>query len=353
MIPAPRIVLNEEVCKRNIERMATKVASAGASFRPHFKTHQSVEIGEWFRPHNVSKIAVSSFAMASYFADHWDDILVAVPVNPGAIDVINDLATRTELGLLFESVEAVQLVSQGLQHHVNGFIKIDTGYHRVGIAADQIEEVEKVINAMEGTKIKHEGFVAHAGHSYDCRGEEEVLKVHEASIIEYQKVISHFGPGYIYSYGDTPSCSIAETFEGINELRPGNFVFYDLSQAEIGSCQQKDIAVYAECPLIGLYPSRNEVVMHGGSVDLSKDVMKVNGMKSYGLVTHLNNTELSNPLNVNSLSQEHGKIEGNAEFFSQAKIGDVLRVLPVHSCLLVDKHSSYHGVVNNVIYSKM
>ena len=51
MIPVtePTMVLNEEVCKSNIARMAAKAKAANVVFRPHFKTHQSREIGEWFR----------------------------------------------------------------------------------------------------------------------------------------------------------------------------------------------------------------------------------------------------------------------------------------------------------------
>ena len=48
-VTEPTMVLNEEVCKSNIARMAAKAKAANVVFRPHFKTHQSREIGEWFR----------------------------------------------------------------------------------------------------------------------------------------------------------------------------------------------------------------------------------------------------------------------------------------------------------------
>jgi len=35
-------------------------------------------------------------------------------------------------------------------------------------------------------------------------------------------------PHLLISYGDTPSCSIAENFDEVDEIRPGNFVFYDV-----------------------------------------------------------------------------------------------------------------------------
>ena len=46
-VTEPTMVLNEEVCKSNIARMAAKAKAANVVFRPHFKTHQSREIGEY------------------------------------------------------------------------------------------------------------------------------------------------------------------------------------------------------------------------------------------------------------------------------------------------------------------
>ena len=63
-VTEPTMVLNEEVCKSNIARMAAKAKAANVVFRPHFKTHQSREIGEWFRASGVDKITVSSLNMA-------------------------------------------------------------------------------------------------------------------------------------------------------------------------------------------------------------------------------------------------------------------------------------------------
>jgi D-serine deaminase-like pyridoxal phosphate-dependent protein len=48
-IMKPTLLLDEEKCRRNIRTMAEKARSSGVIFRPHFKTHQSIEIGNWFR----------------------------------------------------------------------------------------------------------------------------------------------------------------------------------------------------------------------------------------------------------------------------------------------------------------
>ncbi|HET6557345.1 MAG TPA: amidophosphoribosyltransferase, partial [Prolixibacteraceae bacterium] len=73
-ITKPTLLLSKDIALQNIEAMASKAAKLHMNFRPHFKTHQSAEIGKWFRDAGVKGIAVSSLTMANYFADAgWDD----------------------------------------------------------------------------------------------------------------------------------------------------------------------------------------------------------------------------------------------------------------------------------------
>ncbi len=95
-------------------------------------------------------------------------------------------------------------------------------------------------------------------------------------------------PKLIISIGDTPSCSIMENFEGVDEIRPGNFIFYDLMQSQLGACDEQNIAVALACPVTAIHPNRNEIVIYGGGVHLSKEyLVNNNGVKSYGKVVEL------------------------------------------------------------------
>ena len=76
--------------------MAAKAKNNNIIFRPHFKTHQSKKVGEWFREEGVDKITVSSVSMAKYFIEHnWKDITIAFPFNILEIDDINSNFTST------------------------------------------------------------------------------------------------------------------------------------------------------------------------------------------------------------------------------------------------------------------
>ena len=59
-IQKPTLVLNEERARANITRMAEKARANGVRLRPHFKTHQSAAIGDWFEAAGVRCITVSS-----------------------------------------------------------------------------------------------------------------------------------------------------------------------------------------------------------------------------------------------------------------------------------------------------
>ena len=85
----PTLYVIKERVIENIRRMADKAEKSGVLLRPHFKTHQSIEIGRLFSQEGIRAITVSSPQMAEIFAsDGWRDITIAVPLNPNCADAI-------------------------------------------------------------------------------------------------------------------------------------------------------------------------------------------------------------------------------------------------------------------------
>src|SRR5664279_4243936 len=86
-ITVPTLLVDKQKCLANIKFMSDKAKKNNSTFRPHFKTHQSIEIGNWYKEFGVEKITVSSLRMAEYFTNTgWSDITVAFPVNILEID---------------------------------------------------------------------------------------------------------------------------------------------------------------------------------------------------------------------------------------------------------------------------
>jgi len=320
--------------------MADKARRSGILFRPHFKTHQSAEVGQWFRDEGVNSITVSSAEMAVKFAsDGWDDISIAFPANPREINTYNDLASGVELNLMADSTEVVRFLGANMEHDFGLFIEVDCGYGRSGVPAHHFETIESMLGHCKnpGT-LNLKGFLTHAGNTYHAKSRKEIISIHDDSIAKLsvlkEKYISSF-PGLIISIGDTPSCSLVEDLSGADEIRPGNFVYYDLMQYALGVCKIDDIGVSAACPVCGIYPERNEIVVYGGAVHLSKEYLQNKG-KQYGLVVRYNEhgrTAAVEDTRLVSLSQEHGTIRTTTAFINTVKHGDILGILPIHSCL--------------------
>lgn len=358
MITVPTLLLDEEKCRRNIRNMASLARENDVVFRPHFKTHVSREIGEWFREEGVNKITVSSLRMAEYFADGgWKDILVAFPVNILETETINRLAQKCVLSLLVESSDTLQFLSENLTSKVRIYIKVDIGYKRTGIRFDDYQSIGKLIEEISGTdKMSFTGFLTHAGHSYRSRSFEEISEVHNESISRMNQLKSHFimnYPGIIISVGDTPSCSVMKDFRQVDELRPGNFVFYDYMQLLIGSCLPVQVAVAMACPVVATHPERDEVVIYGGSIHFAKDsVITHDGEEVYGIVVTDNGEGWEHIINgayLTKLSQEHGIVRLPSKMAHCFKPGDIIKILPAHSCTTANLMREYMTLDGRII----
>lgn len=351
----PTMILHEERVRANIARMAQRARENGVRFRPHFKTHQSAVIGEWFRAGGVTAITASSVDMAAYFAEHgWDDITIAFPANVRELAKLNRLAARIRLHLLVESTATVQLLDRGLTAPAGAWIEVDAGSGRSGVPWQDAGKLHEVAGAVAASKwLSLQGLLTHAGNTYAAHSHAAVQAIHTATVTRLQRLrsrlLEHGFLGLEISVGDTPACSMLPAWGDIDEARPGNFVFYDLTQMVIGSCTAADIGFVVACPVVAVYPERREMVLYGGAVHLSKEMLlREDGSPSYGAIVRLAEKGWSDPLPgawLRSLSQEHGVLAATPEAWHGAlddvQVGDLLGVLPVHSCLTADLLKEY------------
>ncbi|WP_424962705.1 alanine racemase [Ekhidna sp.] len=345
-INTPTLLVDKAKCLKNIDRMVNKAKASNATFRPHFKTHFSGEIGNWFKSAGVKSCTVSSVSMAKYFADHgWEDITIAFPYNLLEANEISELSKKIELNILIESEESLNHAKNHVTNPIGYFIKIDIGTHRTGIDPRNEQLIDKLVNKASEKHI-FKGFLAHAGHTYGSTDYESVKWIYDKSVKDLVHLKETFGG--ILSYGDTPSCSLVEDLSAFDELRPGNFVFYDWMQHHIGSCSAEDIAVCLACPVVAVHKDRNEVVVYGGGVHLSKDMITEKDIMGkdrtcYGKMVQLENGGWNTEIlgHVDRLSQEHGIIKLAENARAHVKVGDVIGILPVHSCLTADLQGFY------------
>ena len=349
-IRVPTLLLDEKQTKLNIRMMAEKAKNQGVRFRPHFKTHQSAQIGEWFRKAGVKAITVSSVRMADYFIHHkWNDVTIAFPVNWREINEINRLVDHNHLELLVESIPTADFLQKNLRLITDVWIKIDVGYHRTGIEWQDREEIENLVDKiLSSNKLLLRGFLTHGGMTYNAGSRAEI----QSLFVEGKNRLSEINrwfvesrkAGFEISVGDTPGCRVSPGFDGVDEIRPGNFVFYDAMMSHLGVCQPQEISLALACPVVAKHANRSEIIIYGGAVHLSKESILVKGQPIFGLVALPQGERWSGPLEdcfVSGLSQEHGIVKVTQKVFDRLAIGDLVCILPVHSCLTATAMGSY------------
>ena len=346
----PTLLVNESRVRCNIRKMALRAKASGVRFRPHFKTHQSADVGSWFRQAGVTSMTVSSVAMAEYFAAAgWDDILIASPINVLEAVAIDRLAKRIALHLTVDALEAVEHLEVKLSHPVSIWIELNTGDNRTGIDPTDQPRIAAVAHRIQAAdRLRLEGLITHDGQTYEARSVSSIADIHQQTTAQLRELIAYLetvlGQRLQTSIGDTPTCKLVDDLSGVDEMRPGNFVFGDLTQLRIGSCTEEEIAIALACPIISKNASRREVVLQGGSVRLSMaSLPSEDGEPIYGCIVKLTEDGWSNSLSdcvVSRLSQELTIVKVSDELLASTQIGDVLGVLPVHSCLTVDAMKS-------------
>ena len=349
MLHRPTLLLDPIKCQANINRMAEKARTNNLKLRPHFKTHQSAQIGEWIKAEGIERCTVSSVKMAEYFSGHgWNDILVAFPVNVLESEKLNELGNKLKLQVLVYDIEALNMLAEKTDASIGIKIELDLGSHRSGLEVNQHEEIDQLLRQIESVpNFQFTGFYSHPGHTYTARSREEVKKMYDAIVSELALLKANYAHtlGFSITIGDTPGCTIVDDFGPIEEISPGNFVFYDVMQVNIGSCDYDDIAVVMTCPVVGKNAGRNELLIHGGAVHFSKEVLQdADGTVQFGKLANGTGAAWEGKIPgcyLKSISQEHGLIHCSDEFLSQVQIGDMVYIYPAHSCLTADLMKSY------------
>jgi D-serine deaminase-like pyridoxal phosphate-dependent protein len=349
-ITHPTLLLDKEKLLGNIENMRRKASVHQIELRPHFKTHQSAGVAHLFRSFGIHKATVSSLAMAQYFIHHgWDDLTVAIPHNPRETSFVNHaFSPGVRLNLLVDHPDTIEHLNQTLDHPLDAWIKIDCGQHRCGLTWDDEARAASLVQSLKrGSKLRLHGLLTHAGHSYTVQTPAEVLTVHEEQLRRMTHARDLFAAlgckDLLTSIGDTPCATLADTFSPVDEIRPGNFVFFDLDQLFRQVCSWQDIAVALACPVIGTYPDRRQLVIHGGAVHLSKEQRRGPSGTSFGKPVLLDTRGWSEPLDADltALTQEHGTITFHKMLDPSIKIGSLIGILPIHSCLTADLFPAY------------
>lgn len=349
----PALLLDRAILERNLGRMAQKALDHDVALRPHIKTHKCPEIAHMQIEQGATGITVATLAEARIFAEAGiEDIMHAFPLDPGKISTALDLAEQTVLRLTVDDMSTANALeeaagSRGLTVHA--WLKVDCGYHRAGLdpTGDYALQLSRFMH--EVPHIEFEGLLTHAGHAYKAESVEALIGIanqERDTMIAMRQRLAKEGIGPLkLSIGSTPTMSVIDDLEGIDEIRPGNYAFHDWTQVCLGSCKLEDCAVTVLATVVSCQPGSSHVVVDAGALALSHDPgpAQVESEPVRGIVLSDKGMVSFKPgLKVAAISQEHGIIKGEQpRDVRELKVGSRIRILPNHSCLAAALFDEY------------
>ena len=181
-ITTPAFLVERGIVQRNSDAMRKKARQSGVTFRPHMKTHKTVEVARMQFGGETGPVTVSTLAEAEFFAAHgFDDITYAVPISPDKLERTAALArTIKRLNVLIDSFEALHALKEFHRQGkkiFNVFLKIDCGYHRAGVDPDLPESLQLATALANSSAVHFEGLLTHAGHSYHSHNPQEIAAI--------------------------------------------------------------------------------------------------------------------------------------------------------------------------------
>ena len=338
----PCVLVDQQRLERNIDRMQDAAATRRMRLRPHAKTHKSIDLARIQVARGAVGICCAKLGEAEVFAHAGiEDIRIPYPLNPANGARLIALLDRTRLSFIVDHLDVARGWSDVLQsasREVDVLVKVDVGFHRCGIDPDADGAAEFVGRVADLRGLRFRGLLSHAGHAYQAGSEEEtsLIAASEARLMcaLRDRLVDAGVPVEEISVGATPTARFSLRQDGITELRPGNYVYYDRTQVGLGAATWDDCALTVLSRVVSR-PAPDRIILDAGSKTLTTDQARGFGVtEGYGAI--LQGLDVPAPdesLVIERLSEEHATVRVK-EADSPLTPGDLVRIVPNHACVV-------------------
>jgi D-serine deaminase-like pyridoxal phosphate-dependent protein len=325
-LPTPCLVVDLDRVEANITRYQAAVSAAGTRFRPHAKTHKTIELARMQLDAGACGLTVAKVGEAEVYVDAGvEDVVVAYPVvGEEKWARLADLAGRAKIGVNVESEAAARGLSRAASKRraeIHVHLDVDSGLGRCGIPPGEIENLERLaelVRSLPGLRLA--GVTTYRGlppgaTGTDAAGQEEGgLAVGVARRLGLTQV----------SAGSTPTGMATARVDGITEVRAGTYVFNDLMQLEWGVASEDDLALSILATVVSRRGER--ITVDAGSKTLSGDARLAD---DHGPVLARG---VGRDIVIERMNEEHGVGRSSQPL----DIGDRVLLTPVHVCTCVN-----------------
>ncbi len=318
----PAVVIDLDVVDRNIARVQGICDAAGVGNRPHIKTHKipalaKAQIAAGARGITCQKLGEAEVMAAAGI----DDILVSYNLI-GAARSGRLAALRRSVDLTVCADNPVTIAAYAdaaaqAEATIGVAVECDTGRKRAGVeTAREAIELARLISVTPGLEFR--GLLFYPT---------------ETSWTETQAFFDDVRSGLVplglearlVSTGGSPNLVNVGKLAGATEHRAGTYIFNDRMQVKAGVATLADCALSVFTTVVSRAgPERG--ILDAGSKTLTADQ---GGLEGYGLL-------LEHPeAKIKGFAEEHGFLD-LSKCNARPVVGDIVRVIPNHVCVVVN-----------------
>ena len=343
--PVPIVDLDR--LTRNLDRAASYAASHRLALRPHIKTHKSPRVAEEQLRRGAVGLTCATPFEAEVMSTVCDDILVAYPpVGRARAHRLARLPERTTLTVALDSLGAVEDLTSAARvadRPVRVYVELDLGMHRVGLP--RVDDAIAVARAVsDRPPLDFAGIAFYPGHVRDPVDQQSAkLEALERSLAAAIDAFDRAGlRPRVVSGGSTPTLWQTHELSGVTEFRPGTYVYNDRTTAAIGACEWEECALTVLATVVSTAVP-GQAVIDAGTKALGREPMRgVDATEGFGCVLGHEGVV------VKSMSEEHGILDLSSTDW-RPDVGERVRVIPNHVCIVVHLNDTIAGVRGDMV----
>jgi D-serine deaminase-like pyridoxal phosphate-dependent protein len=344
--PVPIVDLDR--LAHNLDRMAAYATLHGLRLRPHVKTHKSPRIAAEQLRLGAVGLTCATLREAEVMSEVCNDLFVAYPpVGAARLERLARLPADVRLTVAADDIHSLDALGVAAMlggRVIDVMIEADLGMHRVGVTSPQ-QAAAMALHLDRSSSLRLAGLQFYPGHIRSHVHEQaDALAQLGRDISAYVDALADVGcPPRIVSGGSTPAAWRMHEVPGVNEVRPGTYVYNDRTTAQIGACDWEDCALTVLATVVSV-SVKGQAVIDAGTKALGREPLRAEG-DGYGAL--LDHPEVI----VSRMSEEHGILDLSQSSW-RPRLGDQVRVVPNHVCIAVHLFDEVFGVRGEAVETR-
>lgn len=341
-LDTPALIVDLDIMESNLARMASYARQHNLRLRPHTKTHKSPILAAKQLALGAAGLTVAKPGEAEVMLEaNPSDILVAFPTfGPAKMERLRRVAQRAALTVAVDSLDAArQLSDAGINSGI--LVEFDAGLGRAGIHPQDLPAFITELKKLPHTH--YAGVSFYPGHikSLDDEGLERLQDLNRLLERTLDQLTRSGHTPTIVSGGSTPTWPHSHRIHGVNEIRPGTYIFNDRNTINSAACTLAECAARLLVTVVST-AKPGQILIDGGSKTFSSDRLNGDSGVSFGLV-------LDAPeAHFHKMNEEHGFIDishANRPFH----VGEKLEILMNHVCVAMNLQDTVYGHRNGIV----